>query len=187
MKLIVGLGNPGRKYSRHRHNLGFMIIDALAEDCDISIKRSKFDAKMGGGDMVGEKVVLAKPNIYMNRSGYSVVSLVQFYNVNKEDLIIVHDDIDLKFCQFRFVQDSGAGGHNGVQSIIDELGYKDFCRLRVGVGRPHNENIEPADFVLQNFSEEEENVVQKTIIKSVEAIKHYVKMGINDAKLKFNS
>lgn len=186
MKLIVGLGNPGREYSLNRHNLGFRVVDALSELLGISVKKTKFDAKLGTGEFEGERIILAKPATFMNRSGYSVSPLINFYGIEGEDLLVVHDDIDLKFCQTRFSIGSGAGGHNGVQSIIDELGFKDFCRLRVGIGRPVNTNMEPADFVLQNFTGEENKCLDNLLSECAAAVKFFILNGIKDSQQKYN-
>jgi PTH1 family peptidyl-tRNA hydrolase len=163
MKLIVGLGNPGDKYSSNRHNVGFMLVDRLAEKLGLKWEdSSKFKAKIAKKD----DLILLKPMDFMNNSGEPVSLAMNFYKVSSSDLVVVHDDIDLDFEDVKKQLSSGSAGHKGVESIISNLGTKDFWRIRVGVGRPVN--AQPVEsFVLSNFSEEELNVIKKLDISSL--------------------
>ncbi len=155
MKLIVGLGNPGRKYAKNRHNIGFMAVDALADELGVEVARRKFTAKYIQAQYEGCDVLLVKPQTFMNLSGTSVFSFSSYFKVDPEDILIIVDDVHLSFKKLRMRINSSAGGHNGIQSVIDELsGNKGFARLRVGVNSPP-ENIDLKDYVLSDFLKEE--------------------------------
>ena len=159
MHIIVGLGNPGREYARTRHNVGFDVIDVLSEKLDIPVNRSARHGLTGSGLVGGEKVLLVKPQTYMNLSGQCVSELVAFYKPDMADLLVIYDDIDLPLGKLRLRRDGSAGTHNGMRSIIGLLGRQDFPRLRVGVGsRP--EGWELADWVLSHYATEEERRTQ---------------------------
>ncbi len=136
MKLIVGLGNPGKEYSTNRHNIGFLCINHFARIHRITLDKKQGKARVGTGTVAGNDVVLAKPQTYMNASGVSVSQLMQKYKIALEDLIVVHDDLDLPLGKIRIRQGSSAAGHNGIKSIIASLGTQDFIRIRVGISRP---------------------------------------------------
>lgn len=157
MKLIVGLGNPGEKYCGNRHNIGFILVDELAEKLGLAWEdSSKLKAKIAKKD----DLILVKPLEFMNSSGNSVSLVINFFKISLKELVIVHDDIDLDFGEVKKQFASGAAGHHGVESIISTLGTKDFWRVRVGVGRPTD--AQPVeDYVLRNFSEEELNEIRK--------------------------
>ena len=148
--LIVGLGNPGPDYRQNRHNVGFMVVDALAKALDIQLQRVELRALVGKGLLDGERVILAKPQTYMNSSGQSVAPLARFYKIPLEQSLVVHDDLDLPFGSLRLRPLGGTGGQKGMESIVDKLGTRDFPRLRMGIGRPPG-RMDPADYVLQNF------------------------------------
>ncbi|MFA5134090.1 MAG: aminoacyl-tRNA hydrolase [Patescibacteria group bacterium] len=152
MKLIIGLGNPGKKYGKTRHNLGFMAVDFLQKK--LEAPEFKLNKKLAAEISKSGKIILAKPQTFMNLSGGAAIKLLSFYKLTADDILIIHDDIDLEFGKIKEGKNHGAAGHNGVKSIIELLGTKDFNRLRIGVGRPP-ENIPPEDYVLQNFSSEE--------------------------------
>ncbi len=135
MKIIVGLGNPGKKYSAHRHNIGFLVIDRFAEGCGVGVSKRFMGAFVGKGGCYGEEIVLAKPQTFMNLSGDAVMPIMGFYKLSPSDLVVIHDDIDMEFGKIRVSLDQGHGGHNGVRSIIDSLGTSEFYRIRIGVGR----------------------------------------------------
>lgn len=168
MKLIVGLGNPGRSYASHRHNIGFMVADEIAARHGISLRKKSFDARTGRGTIAGSDVVIAKPQMYMNRSGYSVGPLFEYFKCDTDDLIVIHDDIDLAFGAMKAVRGAGHGGHNGVRSIVDELGSNLFYRIRVGIGRPP-ELMDPADYVLQAFAKDERSELKELISRAADA------------------
>ena len=174
MKLIVGLGNPGTKYEKTRHNIGFIIIDALAEQWGIKLNQSKYNGLYGAGTVAGEKVVLLKPLTYMNLSGEAIAPLAKFYKIGLEDIAIIYDDLDLPRGKIRLRQKGSAGGHNGMKSAIQHLGGDGFNRIRVGIGRPEG-RIPVPDYVLTNFGKEEQAVMAEAVKKSVEACEQWLK------------
>jgi PTH1 family peptidyl-tRNA hydrolase len=182
--LIAGLGNPGEEYSLTRHNIGFMVIAELAEKYSVN-SSFKFDGLNGDFFFGGEKVLIFQPMKYMNRSGGPLLKIVNYYNLEPADLLIVHDDLDLKLGQLRFKKDGGSGGHNGIKSIINSLGTKEFKRLKIGVGRPP-ENVPVPDFVLSKFHGKEKKLAFETSQKAVAAIDTFLKDGIIKAMNKFN-
>ena len=190
MKLIVGLGNPGKEYSSNRHNIGFLCVDRFAAENGIAIDNKYGKTVLGSGRIKGEEVVLAKPQTYMNASGQAVISLMQKYKVKLEDLIIVHDDMDLQLGKIRIRKDSSAGGHNGIKSIIEYLNTQNFVRLRVGIGRPHvtdekkSHNI--VQFVLGDFSKEDQSIVEEMHKVVNEALLCLITQGLDPAMNKFN-
>ncbi|MFZ5425278.1 MAG: aminoacyl-tRNA hydrolase [Patescibacteria group bacterium] len=154
MKIIVGLGNPGEKYNNTRHNVGFMFVDTLATSLEVSWSfDSKFNAYVAKSST--NSVLLVKPQTYMNLSGESVAKVVNFYKVDFNDLIVVHDDVDLEFGKIRYKKNMGAAGHHGVEDIIQMLSEKSFWRIRIGVGRPNEQAFEVHDYVLSKFNNSE--------------------------------
>lgn len=189
MKLIVGLGNPGRSYAANRHNIGFICLRHFARNQGIKFNQKKGLARIGTGTAAGNKVVLARPQTYMNNSGQSVSRLVSKFKVNPEDLLVIHDDLDLPPAKIRLSFASGSGGHKGINSIIHELGTKDFARLRVGIGRPANPNPTEDDiiaYVLSNFTPRERKALTPVIPKISEAILCLLTEGLTPAMNKFN-
>ncbi|BCN28969.1 aminoacyl-tRNA hydrolase [Anaeromicropila herbilytica] len=185
MYIIVGLGNPTREYEGTRHNIGFDVITQIAEDNNISMDMKKHKAVCGKGYIEGEKVILAKPQTYMNLSGESVRELIDFYKVSKEEVIIIYDDISLDVGQLRIRAKGSAGGHNGIKSIISHLGSDEFARIKVGVGdKPKGYDL--ADYVLGHFNKDELDVVKEAIQKASMATKCIVTSGINDAMNQYN-
>lgn len=164
-KLIVGLGNPGAEYANTRHNLGFDVVDTLVSgkttSPEISKKLNAIVYKLG-------EVVLLKPQTFMNLSGKSVKAALDFYKIDLANLLVIHDDVDLEFGEIKHQFDRSSAGHNGVESVIDSLGTKEFHRLRLGVGRPDNSKIETADFVLQRFPKEDGEVVKRLVERAAE-------------------
>jgi len=183
--LIVGLGNPGPRYHNNRHNVGFMVIDALADDAGIPIRRVEFRALVGKGVFQREPVLLAKPQTFMNDSGQAVAPLVRFYKIPNEKLLVVHDDLDLPFGTLRLRPQGGAGGQRGMGSIIAKLDTKDFARLRVGIGRPPG-RMAPRDYVLHDFDPKEEEILPEVLRNAVDAIHRFVADGIEKAMNDFN-
>ncbi len=171
VKMIVGLGNPGPRYENTRHNIGFQVIDQLRDDLGESYTitmRSKFDAMIYELRHKGELAVLVKPLNYMNRSGQSVVKAVRWYKPELEDIIVVHDDIDLPTGKVRFREQGGAGGHNGVSSIISHLGTDQFKRAKIGIARPYSEDV--VSHVLTPFGKEERELVGAGVLQVSEAL-----------------
>lgn len=170
MKLIVGLGNPGEKYEKTRHNIGFMIIDHLAEKLEITNFREKFQGLIGETILNGEKVILLKPQTYMNLSGNSIKEVVSFYKMDiEEDVVVVFDDMDLKLGQIKIKQKGGAGGHNGLKSIISHFG-ENFIRIKCGIGKPESRE-EVVNYVLGNFSKSNQEIINELIETSSKAAK----------------
>ncbi len=192
MIIIIGLGNPGKKYKNTRHNIGFQIIDEFRKKNDLpEFKLSKkFNALISKEFFVKKEIILVKPQTFMNNSGKAVKAIFNFQFSNKS-LIIIHDDIDLPLGKIKIVKKRGSAGHKGVQSIIDELGTKNFVRLRVGIKATNSEqqtknNLNVEKFVLQKFEKSEEKIVKEVIRQSCQAIKLAIKGGIEKAMQKFN-
>lgn len=184
MKIVVGLGNPGQEYSTTRHNVGFMVVDELAGRWGISGWRNKFDAQVAEyrGD---EPVILVKPQTYMNLSGRSVGAILNWYKLAVQDVIVVYDDLDLPLGRIRLRSQGGAGGHRGIESLLQQLGKDDFCRVRIGIGRPP-QYMETADYVLSRFTTEEIPLIQPTIKRATEAMEAIIKDGMTKAANEFN-
>lgn len=174
--LIVGLGNPGRKYAKNRHNIGFMALDQLSERAEVPMSRVQFRSLVGNGRIAEQPAVLAKPQTYMNRSGEAVSSLVRFYKIVPANVLVVYDELDLPFGSLRLRQQGGAGGHNGMRSIIQHIG-NDFPRLRLGIGRPPGQ-MDPAAYVLQDFKSQESTLLEQLLEDAVGAVKSFVQDGI---------
>jgi PTH1 family peptidyl-tRNA hydrolase len=190
MKLIVGLGNPGMGYTTNRHNIGFLCLNYFAKKHGIKFEKKQNEARVGIGISAGIDVVLAKPQTFMNASGKAVNGLMQRYYLSLNDLIVVHDDLDLPLGKIRIRQDSSGGGHRGATSIIALLGSKDFVRIRVGIGRPvASEQLreqEIIDHVLGDFSREEKTIVEAAIERVDEALLCLLTQDVNNAMNKFN-
>ncbi|OGZ35007.1 MAG: aminoacyl-tRNA hydrolase [Candidatus Portnoybacteria bacterium RIFCSPHIGHO2_02_FULL_40_23] len=173
MKLVIGLGNPGNKYEKTRHNLGFLAIDELRRNLKFGIWNldKKFKSLISKKSFNNQKVILAKPQTYMNNSGEAVKLMLDYYKINLGNLFIVHDDIDLPLGKILVQEERGSAGHNGVQSVIDALKTKDFTRIRMGI-KPKNsrEKLDTEKFVLERFSGEEEKIIQETIKKAGQII-----------------
>jgi PTH1 family peptidyl-tRNA hydrolase len=184
LRVIAGLGNPGEKYANTKHNIGFMITAALARK--YSIKSSyKFDGLYGDYFFGGEKIMIFQPMKYMNRSGQPIQKILKYYEIPPENLLVIHDDLDLDLGTIRFKKGGGSGGHNGIKSIIERIGTDDFKRLKVGIGRPP-ENIPVSDYVLSKFQGEEKDIAKNVIEKSVSAVELMLKEDIHKAMNKFN-
>ncbi len=185
MKIIVGLGNPGRKFERTRHNAGFMAADELAQDLQVDLRQEKYHAHIGRARIDSEEAVLAKPQTYMNDSGRAVGAIVRDTYTAVSDLIVIHDDLDLPLGSVRVKIGGGHGGHNGLRSIIEYLGSADFIRVRIGIGRPEP-NRDAVDYVLSPFTAEERGAVAHAVIKAAEAAKAIVLEGPTRAMNIFN-
>ena len=186
MFVIVGLGNPGKKYEKTRHNMGFLAIDKLAEKHDIKVNKLKHKALTGDGFIFGQKALLVKPQTYMNLSGESVREIVSYYDIDLEDLIVIYDDINLAPGKLRIRPKGSAGGHNGIKNIIAHLGTQFFPRIRVGVGeKPKGWDL--ADYVLGRFAKEEEPVIREALDKTVKACCEIMAEDVNSAMNKYNN
>ncbi|MDH5681253.1 MAG: aminoacyl-tRNA hydrolase [Spirochaetota bacterium] len=183
MKLIVGLGNPGKKYETQRHNLGFMVIDRLAEEYAISLNLTKCKALYGKGNIEGETTLLVKPQTYMNLSGESVVCLKQFYKVELEDILVLSDDLNIDFSRIRIRKSGSDGGHNGLKSITQCLGGNNYARMRLGIGLPR-EGSDVSNYVLSQFRKDEMDALNDFIEQAKNAvvtiIAHSIDKGMNE-------
>ena len=186
MYIIAGLGNPGREYVNTRHNTGFEAIDTIASKYNIKLNKEKFKAVYGEGFIAGEKVLLLKPQTYMNLSGESLRDFVNWYKVDTENIIIIYDDISLPVGKIRIRPKGSAGGHNGIKSIIFQLGTDVFPRIKIGVGAPQNIDYDLADYVLGKFSKDEIEILIKTVIRTTEAVETIIKHGTEKAMSGFN-
>ena len=183
--LIVGLGNPGLAYRYNRHNVGFMVADALADKLEIPLKRVKFKAQIGNGKLGDIPVIIAKPLTFMNNSGEAVAPLVRYFKVPLERLLVIHDDMDLPLGTLRMRPSGGSAGHNGMLSIFDKLGTNVIPRLRVGIGRPPG-RMDPADYVLQDFPRSEEELLSMVIAQACEAALAFITTGLEKAMNTYN-
>ena len=180
MKLIIGLGNPGVHFQGTRHNIGFLVVDRLAKKTHILIFTKRFKSLYGTGWIDSQKIVVVKPMTFMNRSGEAVKKATHFFHLGMEDLIVIHDDLDLSFGRLRYKRRGGDGGHQGVRSIIESIGGNTFLRLKVGIGRP-SKVIEPAEYVLTSFGGIEQSYLDEILSKAAESIMVILLEGIEAA------
>lgn len=186
MYIIAGLGNPGSKYDNTRHNAGFGSIDALADKYGITMDFVKHDAVCGKGVIDGNKVILAKPQTFMNLSGKSIRQLVNFYKIEQDELIIIYDDISLSPGQLRIRKKGSAGGHNGIKNIIEQLGTMEFTRIKVGVGaKPQGWDL--ADFVLGHFDDVEKKIMEDAYKSAADACVDIMNQGVDFAMNRYNA
>ncbi|MBQ2932455.1 MAG: aminoacyl-tRNA hydrolase [Clostridia bacterium] len=186
MYIIAGLGNPGKKYTGTRHNMGFEALDAVAAKYNIDIKKSKFNALYGEGTIEGEKVVLIKPQTFMNLSGEAVREFKNWYKTDTSQIIIIYDDVSLPVGKMRIRKKGSAGGHNGMKSIIYQLNSDEFPRIKLGVGSPENPEFDLADYVLGKFTKDEVKILIQTAINTADAVGEIIKNGCEKAMSKFN-
>ena len=186
MYIIVGLGNPGKQYEHTRHNVGFEVIDRLAEKNDILMTERKHRAFCGKGLIGGQKVMLLKPQTFMNLSGESVKSAVDFYQIGTDELIVVYDDVSLSPGQLRIRRAGSAGGHNGIKNIIAQLGTQEFPRVKVGVGEKP-ERMDLADYVLSHFSKGEWEMMEDAFKEAADAVEVMIADGVDAAMNRFNA
>ena len=183
--LIVGLGNPGREYRETRHNVGFMLLDRLTVTLNTRFTRLQSKALVASTNYLERKIILAKPQTFMNLSGQSVQGLMHFYKLPLENLLIAHDDLDLPVGAIRIRPDGGSAGQKGMTSTIDRLGTDEFPRLRLGIGRPPGQ-MEAPDYVLQDFSKADLTIISETLNRAVEAALTWVTDGLDAAMNKYN-
>lgn len=189
MKLIVGLGNPGRVYANNRHNIGFICLNHFARTNGIKFDQKKGRARIGMGRVAGNEVVVAKPQTYVNLSGKSVSQLVRRFNISLDELIVIHDDLDLPLGKIRLSYSSSSGGHKGIESIITALGSQDFIRIRIGIGRPEKAEASEDEiiaYVLSDFTAEQKQAIAQAIPKVTEAILCLLTEGLTPAMNKYN-
>lgn len=185
MKIIVGLGNPGSEYEKTRHNTGFMVIDKIAEKYNIEIKKEKSKALIGTGEINGEKVMLVKPQTFMNLSGEAVRGIMDFYKESIDNLLVVFDDIDLELGNIRIKERGSAGTHNGMKSVVQNVGTVDFKRVKVGIGKP-KVNMDLVNYVLGKFSDDELKILTGSIEKAVDAVEIIVSGNVSKAMNLYN-
>ena len=183
--IVVGLGNPGSEYELTRHNAGFRVIDALAKEYNIAINKPKFKALVGEAKIGDKKIILVKPQTYMNSSGESVREIIDWYKISMDNLIVIYDDIDISFGKLRIRPSGSAGSHNGLKSVISLVGSTDFKRVRVGIGKPP-QNWDLINYVLGRFTKEEETDFEKVKNNARDAVKCIIDNDINCAMNKFN-
>ena len=179
MKLIIGLGNPGKEYENTRHNTGFMVLDRLSEKLNIEMTQNKFKGLYGKSKYKGEDVILLKPQTYMNLSGESVRQVMDFFKINQEDILVIYDDLDMPVGKLRLRQSGSAGGHNGIKNILYLTGKDTFPRVKIGVGKKPNP-------VLSRFTKDEQDAINQGIENASDAVIDYLDHGFNHAMNRFN-
>jgi len=183
--IIIGLGNPGREYENTRHNIGSLALDKIGRQWGIDISRLRYKSLTGEGKFGGKRVILVKPQTYMNRSGQAVGSFLRFYKTGLENLLVIHDDLDLPFGSIRLRENGGSGGQRGMESIISHLGSPNFARLRLGIGRPPG-RMDPADYVLKKFSKSEQFDLELVLNSACDAVETLLRENIEKAMTRFN-
>lgn len=185
MYLIVGLGNPEEKYSNTRHNMGFNVINELSDKLNIKVSKSKFDALYGMGEIKGEKVILVKPQTYMNLSGESIIRFKKFYKISNKNIIVIYDDMDLDIGTIRLKPKGRAGTHNGMKSVIENLNTENFMRVRVGIGTPENKE-DTINYVIGQIPKKEKEKLDGSVKIAAESVLEIIENGIDIAMNKFN-
>lgn len=185
MYLIVGLGNPEEEYSNTRHNMGFNTINELAKRYNINVSKKKFKGLYEICNIEGKKVILLKPQTFMNLSGESIKEIVEYYNIPIEKIIVIYDDMDIEKGSIKIRKKGGAGSHNGMKSIIENLNTEDFARIRIGIGKPEN-NYDKINYVIGNLSKEEREALKVGVEKAAEAVIEILKNSVEIAMNKFN-
>jgi PTH1 family peptidyl-tRNA hydrolase len=175
--LIVGLGNPGREYENTRHNIGFRVVDSIAAAHGMAFNKRQSKALVAEGVIADQKVLLAKPQTYMNLSGEAVRSLLRFYKIPLNRLLVISDDLDIPPGTLRIREKGGAGGQKGLKSIIEHLGTQEFARMRIGIGRPPG-RMDPAAYVLRDFDNDESILIVETVDRAVKAVETWIRFGI---------
>ncbi len=188
MKLIIGLGNPGREYSGTRHNVGFAVLGSLAREHGINFDKRCCHSRAGEGRINGQEVALAKPQTYMNLSGDAVSALMRRYKVRLADILVIHDDLDLPLGKIRLRAGGSAGGHNGLKSIIASVGSMEFARIKIGIGRPEvvGERRDVVDHVLSDFDAADRKIAEEAITRAAEAVEMVLEDGLEAAMNRFN-
>lgn len=187
VKLIIGLGNPGKAYAHNRHNIGFRCINHLARLHSITVKQHRCQSQIGSGKIAGVDSLLAKPKTFVNRSGEAVSRLMRKYNITINEIVVICDDLDLPPGKLRIRQGGSSGGHKGIESIISALGNSDFCRIKVGIGRPTTDDEDVViSHVLGDFTPQEEEIIEPAIARVAESIECLLTEGITAAMNKFN-
>lgn len=185
MYLIIGLGNPEEEYARTRHNMGFDTINKISEKYNIKVNKSKFNALYGTGDIEGDKVILLKPQTYMNLSGTAIRDFMNFYKLSPENIIVIFDDLDIEPGIIKIRKKGGPGTHNGMKSVVNEIKSEDFCRIRIGIGNPEYKN-DLLNYILTRIPDDEYKILEKATDNATSAIAEILKNGIDSAMNKYN-
>jgi len=185
MRVIFGLGNPGKRYEQTRHNIGFRVIDRLSQKHRIKLNKYLCQAWIGEGKIEEERVLLAKPLTFVNAAGISLFQIKQKYGIKLEDIVVISDDADLELDKLRLARKGGDGGHKGLRSIIESLNTEKFCRLRIGIGRPE-EKINLREYVLEEFTFKEKEIIEEAIDRASQAVEMLIREGIDEAMKHYN-
>ena len=185
MYLIIGLGNPEEEYARTRHNMGFDVINKISEKYNIKINKSKFNSIYGKGEIEGQKVILLKPQTYMNLSGTAVRDFMNFYRLSSQNIIVIYDDLDIEPGIIKIRKKGGPGTHNGMKSVVNEIKTQDFCRIRVGIGNPQYKN-DLLNYILTRIPDEEYKILNTSQDNAAKAVAEILKSGIDSAMNKYN-
>ncbi|WP_019415345.1 aminoacyl-tRNA hydrolase [Paenisporosarcina sp. TG20] len=185
MKMIIGLGNPGKTYEHTRHNIGFEVIDELANRFNTTLSQMKFKGMYTIIHQPQGKILLVKPLTYMNLSGECIVPLMNYYDIKEEDIVVIYDDLDLVVGKIRLRQKGSAGGHNGIKSIIQHLGTQNFNRIRIGIDRPQT-GMKIPDYVLSEFTKDEKPLINEVLNKSADACEQWLSLSFLDVMNRFN-
>jgi len=186
VKIVCGLGNPGREYAQHRHNIGFHAVEALGRALRIPLSQEKFDAVLGQGDALGERVLLLMPQTFMNLSGQALAAAARFYKVGPQDVLVIHDELDLPLGRLQLKAGGGSGGHNGLKSIVERWGEDGFARLRLGIGKPEGGRERTVGHVLANFAPDEREPVDQLVQRAVEATQSWIRDGLATSMNRYN-
>ena len=184
MKLIVGLGNPGKEYEKTRHNVGFNIIDLYLKENKLKLDKEKFNGKYTKTTINGEEVIFLEPQTFMNNSGESVSAIMKFYKININDILVIQDDLDMEIGKIKLKEKSSSGGHNGIKSIEEHLGTEDYKRLKIGIS--NNKNIDTKDYVLGKFSKDDREILENTYKTCIDIINDYFEMNFDLLMGKYN-
>ena len=184
MKLVVGLGNPGKEYENTRHNVGFNIIDKYLESKNLKLDKDKFNGKYVKTNINNEEVIFLEPQTYMNNSGESISSIMKYYKINIEDILIIQDDLDMEIGKIKLKEKSSSGGHNGIKSIEENLGSEEYKRLKIGIS--NNKDIDTKDYVLGKFSKEDKEILDNTYSICMNIIDDYFNMNFDLLMGKYN-
>ena len=185
MKLIVGLGNPGKEYEKTRHNIGFELLDFIAKERSLTFNNEKFNAKYLELQLKNERVILIKPLSYMNLSGSVVKKYLDYFKISKEDLLVIQDDLDMALGKIKFVYNSSSGGHNGIKNIEEQISSKEYLRLKIGIS--NNKNISTKDYVLNKFNKEESDIINNSYLKLIDLIEDFITLDRNSLMNKYNN